>query len=67
MSQKLYDKLEKYEQDAYDGGFGSDWLSDVGEGFKFFLEKCVKEGRHATIKGFENYIDNLAKEKFSGD
>lgn len=62
MSKALLDKLERYEADAYDGGFGQDWLEDVGEGFKFYIKDCVYTGRRATIAGFERYLDNLHKE-----
>ena len=59
MSKKLLDKLEKYEQKAYDGGYGSDWLENIGEGFKFYIKDCVNKNLRPTIKGFEKYIDNI--------
>lgn len=59
MSKKLLEKLEKYEQEAYDNGFGSDWLEQIGEGFKFYIQNCVEKDIRPTIKGFEKYIDNL--------
>lgn len=62
MSKKLLEKLEKYEQLAYDGGFGADWLEDVGEGFKFYIRDCVGSGVKATISGFAKYLDEKAKE-----
>lgn len=62
MSKKLLDKLEKYEQQAYNGGYGQDWLEQIGEGFKFYIRDCVNENKKPTIKGFEKYIDNIAKE-----
>lgn len=62
MSQRLLEKLERYEQDAYDGAFGCDWLESVGEGFKIYVEKCVRENKRATIKGFEKYLDDMHKE-----
>jgi len=61
LSKRLLDKLEKYEQEAYEGGYGSDWLTDIGEGFKFYVEQCVQNNESVTIKGFEKYIDNLNK------
>jgi len=60
MIKKLLDKLERYEQQAYDGGYGSDWLEKVGEEFKFYIQKCVDSNIKPTIKGFEKYIDNIA-------
>lgn len=61
MSKKLLEKLERYEQDAYDGKFGCDWLESVGEGFKFYVQKCVHENKCPTIKGFEQYLDDMHK------
>ena len=59
MSKKLLDKLEGYEQQAYDGGYGSDWLESIGEGFKFYIQACVDKNIKPTVKGFEKYIDCL--------
>lgn len=61
MSKQLLNKLERYEQDAYEGHFGSDWLEQVGEGFKFYIQECVNSGSRATIAGFERYLDKLHK------
>jgi hypothetical protein len=63
MSKKLLDKLESYEQRAYDGGYGSDWLENIGEGFKFYIQVCVDKNIKSTIKGFEKYIDDMASKK----
>jgi len=60
MSKKLLNKLEKYEQQAYSGGYGVDWLEQVGEGFKVYIRKCVEDNIRRTIEGFERYIDKLA-------
>lgn len=59
MSKKLLKKLEKYEQEAYNNGCGSDWLEKIGEGFKFYIQNCVEKDIRPTIKGFEKYIDDL--------
>lgn len=59
MSKQLLEKLEKYEEEAYEGGYGSDWLGSVGEGFKFYIEKCIDDGTKPSIKGFEKYIDTI--------
>lgn len=61
MSKELLKKLERYEQDAYNGGYGGDWLESVGEGFRFYVEDCVKNNRRVTIKGFERYLDAMHK------
>lgn len=62
-SQKLLEKLEAYEQEAYDAAMGTDWLEAVGEGFKFYVQQCVNQGKRVTISGFENYLDDMAREK----
>lgn len=62
MSKHLLTKLERYEEEAYEGGYGSDWLEQVGEGFKFYIQECVTSGRRATITGFERYLDALHKQ-----
>ncbi|CAM3805108.1 hypothetical protein ABER99_21445 [Paenibacillus glucanolyticus] len=63
IAEKLLEKLEAYEQSAYDGGFGQDWLSDIGEGFKFYVQECIQQGKSVTIAGFVKYIDNMALKK----
>ena len=60
MSKALLNKLERYEQIAYDGGYGDEWIETVGEGFKFYIRDCVKKNERATIKGFEKYLDKRA-------
>lgn len=60
--EKLLDKLEKYEELAYADGRGADWLEKIGEGFKFYIMHCIDKKNRPSIKGFEKYIDNLAKE-----
>jgi len=57
MSKRLLDKLETYEQIAYDGGYGDEWLETVGEGFKFYVRDCVGNNKKVTISGFEKYLD----------
>lgn len=59
MSKQLLSKLIRYEEEAYQGGYGSDWLESIGEGFRQYLEQCEERGERSTIKGFEQYIDLL--------
>jgi hypothetical protein len=59
---ELLQKLEEYEQLAYDGHLGTDWLIEIGEGFKFYIKDCVNKNEKVTISGFEKYIDGKAKE-----
>jgi len=43
VSQALLNKLEKYEQTAYNGGFREDWLIDVGEGSSFISRNVMED------------------------
>ena len=55
--------LEAYEQYAYSGGFGLDWLADVGEGFKFFVAFCDASGIKPTIPRFMRWIETRIADK----
>lgn len=58
--QGMLAKLERYEQSAYAGGIGSDWLATIGEELKFYVEDCIKNGRRITMSGFMQRIDQQA-------
>lgn len=60
-AQRLFDKLEAYELKAYDAGIGQDWLAEIGEGFKFYVQDCIKKGLPVMIAGFERFIDEKAR------
>lgn len=62
-AEQLLEKLEAYEQSAYDEGFGMDWTSDIGEGFKFYVKDCIAQGKTITIAGFVRRINEMAVEK----
>lgn len=51
--------LEQWEQEAYNGGYGADWLSEIGEGIKFFAIECEMQGKQPTFTGLIRYLDNL--------
>ncbi|MDG5787795.1 hypothetical protein QA612_09810 [Evansella sp. AB-P1] len=53
------EKLEGYEQKAYEGGYGSDWLSDIGENMKFYMIDCDKNNVNPTIEGLILWIDKM--------
>ena len=55
--------LEAYENYAYRGGFGEDWLVDIGEGFKFFIQFCEESGIEPTIPRFMRWIENRIADK----
>lgn len=54
---KYSKQLEQWEQDAYDGHYGSDWLEDVGEGVKFYAMSCDEQGKRPTFAGLMNYLE----------
>ena len=60
---KKSDLLEAYERYAYSGGFGEDWLVDIGEGFKFFIQYCEDGGITPTIPRFMRWIENRIADK----
>ncbi|MBV6717263.1 hypothetical protein [Paenibacillus chitinolyticus] len=62
-AEKLLEKLEAYEQSAYGGGYGADWLAEIGEGFKFYVRDCIEQGKSVTMSGFVNRIDRMAIDK----
>lgn len=61
----LLEKLETYEQIAYNGGYGDEWIESIGEGFKFYIQNCVNDNIRPTIKGFENYLDDQIRKSNS--
>ena len=61
MSRQLYNKLEKYEDEACAEEFCQDWIEDVYLLFKKYLLDCANDGRRATLSGFERCLDSLHK------
>lgn len=51
------EQLERYEQVAYEGGYGVAWLMDVGEGVTFYAMKCEAQGKRPTFAGLMKYLD----------
>jgi len=56
---KYSEKLEQYEQKAYDAGYGADWLADVGENVKFYAMLCESKGESPTFDGLMQHIEKL--------
>lgn len=54
------EQLERYEQVAYEGGYGADWLTDVGKGVKFYAMMCEERGKRPTFAGLMKYLDKKA-------
>lgn len=59
MKKQYSEQLETWEQEAYRGGFGEDWLVDVGEGVKHYAEKCEAFGKRPTFSGLMEHIRQL--------
>ncbi|KQN96999.1 hypothetical protein [Paenibacillus sp. Leaf72] len=62
-AEKFLEKLEEFEQQAYNEGIGMDWLADIGEGLKFYVRDCIKQGKSVSMDGFICKIEQMAKEK----
>ena len=45
------EQLERYEQVAYERGYGADWLTDVGKGVQFYAMMCEERGKRPTFAG----------------
>lgn len=61
-AKKEAEKLEGYEQSAYDGGVGSDWLERIGENLKYYFIYCSSESVAPSLAGFMRVVDKEAKE-----
>lgn len=57
---KYSEQLERYEQAAYAGKFGADWLEIVGEGVKFYAMMREAQGKRPTFAGLMKYLDDEA-------
>lgn len=57
---KYSEMLESWEQEAYNGGYGADWLGEVGEAIKFYAYNCEKKGKRPTFKGLMKKLDGMA-------
>lgn len=64
-AEQIVEKLEGYEQEAYEGGFGLDWLQDVGENLKFYMLDCKNNNKNPTLEGLITWIDELAKKNLA--
>lgn len=57
---KFYaDLLQRYEDEAYEGKFGSDWLEEVGEAVKIYAMECASKRAIPTFKGLIEYIGRI--------
>lgn len=55
-------KLEAWEEIAFSQSWGSDWLEQIGEGFKFYARACADENRRMSISGFMLWLAERAPE-----
>ena len=51
--------LELWEQDAYRGGYGADWLEEVGESVRIYAMDCENSGKRPTFAGLIGYLKIL--------
>ncbi|MCY7500158.1 hypothetical protein [Bacillus pumilus] len=58
-AKKMADMLEDYEQKAYAGYFGVDWLAAAGENLKKYMINCHLEKREPTFEGLLQWITDL--------
>ncbi len=56
---KYSEQLEQWEQESYDGHYGSDWLEEVGEGLKFYAMLCEAKGVRPTFAGLMKHLKSL--------
>lgn len=51
--------LEAWEQEAYTGGYGADWLEEVGESIRVYAMDCENRGKRPTFSGLIQYLKIL--------
>lgn len=57
-AKRYADLLEQWEEDAYRGKYGCDWLEEVGEAVKFYAIECAVKGKSPTFKGLMKHIQS---------
>lgn len=55
-AQMYAERLESWEQDAYSGEYGEDWLVEVGESVKWYTEQCVEDNKTPTFAGLMRFL-----------
>lgn len=51
--------LDAWEQEAYKGGYGADWLEEVGESVRVYAMDCENDGKRPTFAGLIRYLKIL--------
>ncbi len=54
--------LESWEQEAYAGGYGADWLENIGESVRVYATECENEGKRPTFAGLIRHLKSLHDE-----
>lgn len=54
--------LESWEQEAYAGGYGADWLENIGENVRVYATECENEGKRPTFAGLIRHLKSLHDE-----
>lgn len=58
---RVSETLEAWEQQAYDGGYGADWLEQVGESVRIYAMDCENRGMRPTFAGLIRYLSVLQR------
>ncbi len=53
---KYSEQLEQWEQEAYAGQYGSDWLEEIGESVKWYVLACEAQKVRPTFAGLMKYL-----------
>ncbi len=64
---KYSEVLEQWEQEAYEGEYGVDWLEEVGEGVKFYAMACETRGKRPTFAGLMKHLESKFYAKGGAD
>lgn len=57
-----YTPESEREQEAYAGGYGADWLENVGESVRVYATECENEGKRPTFAGLIRHLKSLHDE-----
>lgn len=60
-NKRASETLEAWEQQAYDGGYGADWLEQVGESVHIYAMDCENSGKRPTFAGLMRYLSILQR------
>ena len=59
FSDRYSSLLDAWEQEAYKGGYGADWLEEIGESVRIYAMDCENSGKRPTFCGLIQYLKIL--------